>query len=112
MEHSLQRLNAAQRVELWAERIAECRSSGKSVRVWCRENEISEKTYYYWQRRLYQQLASTAEGVDFAEIPRGIQTGQSTGAAIKVCLSGATIEVYPGADAQMIQVILETLKSC
>ena len=82
------------------------------VRAWCRENEISEKTYYYWQRRLYQQMASTAERVDFAEIPWGIQTDQSPGAAAKVCLSGATIEVYPGADAQMIQVILETLKSC
>ena len=112
MEHSLQTLNVAQRVQLWAERIAECRNSGKSVRAWCRENEISEKTYYYWQRRLYQQMISTTEQVDFAEIPRGIQTGQSTGATAKVCLSGATIEVYHGADAQMIQVIHEALKSC
>ena len=112
MEHSIQTLNAAQRVQLWTERIAECRNSGKSVRAWCRENEISEKTYYYWQRRLYQQMISTTQRVDFAEIPGGIQTGQSTGAAVKVCLSGAAIEVYPGADAQMIQVILETLKSC
>ena len=112
MEHSLQRLNAVQRVELWAERIAECRSSGKSVRAWCRENEISEKTYYYWQRKLYQQMISATEGVDFAEIPHEVQTGQSTGTAAKVCLSGARIEVYPEADAQMIRVILETLKSC
>ena len=112
MEHRLQTLNAAQRVELWAERIAECRSSGMSVRAWCRENEISEKTYYYWQRRLYQQLVSTTEAVSFAEVPRGIQTGQCSGAAAKVCLAGATIEVYPGAETQMIQVILETLKSC
>ena len=71
MEHRLQTLNAAQRVQLWAERIAECRSSGKSVRAWCRENEISEKTYYYWQRRLYEQMVSAAERVDFAEIPGG-----------------------------------------
>ena len=112
MEHSLQTLNAAQRVQLWAERIAECRSSGKSVRAWCRENEISEKTYYYWQRRLYQQMVSTAERVDFAEIPRGVQIGQSSGAAAKISLSGATIEVYSGADAQMIQAILQTLQSC
>lgn len=61
MGHSLQRLNAAQRIQLWVERIAECRSSGKSVRAWCLEYEISEKTYYYWQRRLYQQMITTAE---------------------------------------------------
>ena len=112
MEQSLQTLNAAQRVQLWAERIAECRSSGMSVRAWCRENEISEKTYYYWQRRLYQQMISAAQRVDFAEIPREIQTGRSIGAAAKVCLPGTTIEVYPEADVQMIQVILKTLKSC
>ena len=112
MEHRLQTINAAQRVQLWAERIAECRSSGKSVRAWCRENEISEKTYYYWQRRLYQQMVSTAERVDFAEIPRGVQIGQCSGAAAKISLSGATIEVYPGADAQMIRAILQTLQSC
>ena len=112
MEHRLQTLNAAQRIQLWAERIAECRSSGKSVRAWCRENEISEKTYYYWQRRLYEQMVSTAERVAFSEIPRGVQKGQYSGVAAKISLSGATIEVYPGADVQMIRVILETLKSC
>ena len=74
MEQSFQRLKAVHRVQVWAERIAECRSSGKSVRAWCREKEISEKTYYYWQRRLYQQMISAAEGVDFVEIPREVQT--------------------------------------
>ena len=112
MEHSLQTLNAAQRVQIWAEQIAKCRGSSMSVCAWCRENGISEKTYYYWQRRLYQQMASTTEAVSFAEIPQEIQTGQCSGAAAKISLSGATIEVYPGADAQMIQAILRTLQSC
>ena len=112
MEYSLQSLNAAQRVQLWAERISECRGSGMSVRAWCRENAISEKTYYYWQRRLYQQMASTTETVSFAEIPRVIQTGECSGVAAKISLTGATIEVYPGADAQMIQAILRALQSC
>ena len=112
MEQSLQTLNAVQRIQIWAERIAECRSSGKSVRAWCREKEISEKTYYYWQRRLYQQMAYRTEAVSFAKIPQGIQTGQCSGAAAKVSLSGATIEFYPGADAQIIQAILQTLQSC
>ena len=112
MEHSLQRLNAAQRVELWVERIAECRSSGKSVRAWCREHDISEKTYYYWQRRLYQQMITTAETVSFAEIPSRKQTDLCSGATAKISLSGATVEIYPEADSQMIQTILQMLKTC
>ena len=112
MEHSLQRLNAAQRVELWVERIAECRSSGKSVRAWCREHEISEKTYYYWQRRLYQQMITTAETVRFAEVSCQEETSLNSGATAKISLSGATVEVYPGADEQMIQTILQALRRC
>ena len=112
MEHSLQRLNAAQRVGLWVERIAECRSSGKSVRTWCREHEISEKAYYYWQRRLYQQMMTTAETVRFAEVPYREETASNSGATAKISLSGATVEIYPGADSQMIQTILQALRTC
>ena len=112
MEHSLQRLNAAQRVQLWVERITECRSSGMSVRAWCREHEISEKTYYYWQRRLYQQMITTAETVRFAEISFQEETVPNSGATAKISLSGATIEIYPGADTQMIRAILQTLRTC
>ncbi len=112
MEHSLQRLNAAQRVQLWMERITECRSSGMSVRAWCREHEISEKTYYYWQRRLYQQMISTAETVRFAEISCQEETVPNSGATVKISLSGTTVEIYPGADSQMIQTILQALRTC
>jgi len=28
------------------------RESGLTVRAWCTENKIQEKTYYYWQRKL------------------------------------------------------------
>ena len=47
MEQGLQKLNADQRLAVWTQRISECRSSGKGVKHWCRENDISEKTYYY-----------------------------------------------------------------
>ena len=112
MEHSLQRLNAAQRVQIWVERITECRSSGKSDRTWCREHEISEKTYYYWQRKLYQQMISTAETVRFAEISCQEERVPNPGATAKISLPGATVEIYPGADTQMIRAILQTLRSC
>ena len=108
----MQRLNAAQQVQLWVERITECRGSGKRVRAWCREHEISEKTYYYWQRRLYHQMITTAESVRFAAVPCREETAANPGAAAKISLSGATVEVYPGADSQMIQTILQALRTC
>ena len=112
MGHSLQTLNAGQRAQLWVERIAECRGSGLSVGEWCRDNEISEKTYYYWQRRLYQQMVSTAEQVSFAEIPREVQTGRCGEVTAKISMPGASVEICPGADAETIRAILEALRSC
>ena len=57
MEQSLQVMSKQERLENWAARIMACRSSGMTARTWCQENGLSEKTYYYWQRRLFQTLS-------------------------------------------------------
>ena len=49
------------RLREWAMVVEECRLSGLSNRAYCRERGISEKTYYYWLRRL-RQAAITAAG--------------------------------------------------
>ena len=36
----------------WTPIIQKCRSSGIGVRPWCRENNVSEKKFYYWERRI------------------------------------------------------------
>lgn len=50
-------MSKQERLENWTARIMACRSSGMTVRAWCQENGLSEKTYYYWQRRLFQTLS-------------------------------------------------------
>ena len=50
MEKSLQTLNRQEKVAVWSERIAACRSSGISVRAWCEGNCISTDSYYKWQK--------------------------------------------------------------
>lgn len=48
------------RLSQWAGVMRERKESGMSIRSWCQEQGINEKTYYYWQRRLrkeaYEQL--------------------------------------------------------
>lgn len=110
MEESLQEQNASQRVRLWSERITACRSSGMSVRAWCKENGISEKTYYYWQRRIYQQLVSTAEAPCFAEVSPSVQLAQAPAAV--VYLADSKAEFYSGADAATVQAVIQALRSC
>ena len=48
----------------WSVRIAECRSSGMSVKGWCESQGIAIKKYYYWEKRFIaeatQQLSFPA----------------------------------------------------
>lgn len=46
MEKCLQTLNRQEKIAVWSERIAACRSSGISVRAWCEGNGISTASYY------------------------------------------------------------------
>ena len=40
------------KLQEWSARIQDCRSSGLSVRAWCRQEEINAATYYRWEREL------------------------------------------------------------
>lgn len=46
----------AVRLQQWAEIIEAQLSSGMNKRDWCRENGIPEKRFYYWQRRVRNDL--------------------------------------------------------
>lgn len=48
------------RAEAWAALIQECRISGLTNREFCRQRGISEKSCYYWLRKLRGQLAEAA----------------------------------------------------
>ena len=55
MATGVQELKLAARMQEWSVRIAECRSSGMSVRAWCSEQGISVQTYYRWEKRFVEK---------------------------------------------------------
>lgn len=61
------------KLQEWAARIQDCRSSGLSVRAWCRQEEINAATYYRWERELLAlaetEPCSSVSAVRFAELP-------------------------------------------
>ena len=111
MEQSLQVMSRQERLENWTARIMTCRSSGMTVRAWCRENGLSEKTYYYWQRRLFQTLSEqkTVYKTAFAEVTPPVCSGN---VAVTVRIAGAVADIHPGADAATVETVLRILKSC
>ena len=44
------------RLSQWAGILRERKESGLSVQRWCLENDVQEKTYYYWQRKLRENV--------------------------------------------------------
>ena len=78
-------------------------------------NGLSEKTYYYWQRRLFQTLSEQQQSIRqpaFAEITPTPNVRPSSGLAVTVRTSGVEAEIYNGADAATVETVLRILKSC
>lgn len=36
-----------------------------AIRVWCRENNINEKKFYYWQRQVKRKVINTIKDAEF-----------------------------------------------
>lgn len=53
----------------WIEVIKTCKESGKPVTTWCKENQITKSSYWYWHKKLSQGTDSKAVVVpEFAEL--------------------------------------------
>lgn len=105
----------------WQGKIAACRGSGMAVSRWCKEQGITAKTYYRWERevlaRASQQLAvrgerespafvevrTTEEAVLAAKFGEGI-------AVARLRTAAGELEVYRGADRETLGAIIGALK--
>ena len=45
----------------WEQIVLEANNSSISKRDWCRQNGISEKAFYYWQRKIRRNALTAAE---------------------------------------------------
>ena len=55
------------RCEQWTKIIKECLASGMNKTAWCREHGISDKSFFYWQRRLREEAYIST--VDSSSLP-------------------------------------------
>jgi hypothetical protein len=108
------------RLNQWIERISSCRSSGQTVAVWCAENSINTKSYYYWLKRVRTAACEAlpslkTEGNSIVPINIPIQAGsnsapQETSAAIVVRFGAVTLEIGNDASPSLIENTLRALQ--
>ena len=106
MEKNLQALNRQEKVAVWSERITACRSSGISVRAWCKGNGISTASYYKWQKKLFCLAAQSTP--QFAEVC----VAPAAKISATVHLGNISVDVHSGADAETTAMLLGILQSC
>jgi len=109
------------RLNQWIERIRACRGSGQTVAVWCAENNINPKSYYYWLKRVRtaacEALPSMKTEVNpIVPINIPIQSAdsdlvnQETSAAIVVRFDAVTLEIRNDASPSLIENTLRALQ--
>ena len=101
------------RLQEWAGAIRDCRSSGLSVRQWCRERGTTPTTYYRWERELLS-VASTAKAlsetpaVAFAELPVPKQVCcNTTERSATLRIGNASLDIYPSCDTEQMKKLVE-----
>ena len=102
----------------WSERIGECRSSGMSVRGWCREQGIAVQTYYRWEKRFIEtatrQLslpAPTQSGMLMRVNPESMpgDEDRNTGAGITIRHGESVITFPTGSSLETVASLVKAL---
>lgn len=56
------------RIKQWSEIIHARIESGQTIKEWCKQNNVSEKSYYYWLNKLKTVAVEEADS-SFFEVP-------------------------------------------
>ena len=106
-------------LQLWRGRVMECRNSGKSVAVWCADNGINIKTYYYWQKKVWDKATNTmihsnqgglsqSDPVQFAQVNLGCME-TSSDADIVIRKDSWTVEVRNTASPILLTTVIQAV---
>lgn len=87
-------------------RIQECSASGLTKREFCRQRGISEKSFYYWLRKLRAQMAeeSAPQLVPLEPVPAEKDI-------LQIQYRGAELKLPAGVDIDAVAALLQSLQS-
>ena len=106
-------------IQVWRERVMACRSSGKTIVDWCQENGINLKTYYYWQKRVWDKEIMDlspetktklleSRSVQFAQVNLGC-ADSSSDADIVIRKDEWTVEIRNTASPALLNAVLQAV---
>ena len=91
------------RKQQWTQIIRECQNSGLSNKEYCRQHGISEKTYYYWLRKLRAEAAEGLPQIVEMEPP-------AMEDKVYIRFRGAELTLPAGTEVEAIAAVLRSLQ--
>lgn len=94
------------RAQTWAMLIQECKSSGMSNKEFCLRRGVSEKSFYYWQRKLRTQIIESSA-------PHLVQLEPSYEPEdlLQIQYRGAKLKLPAGVDIDAVAALLRSIQT-
>ena len=94
------------RAQTWAMLIQECNSSGLTKREFCQQRGISEKSFYYWLRKLRSHMAEAA-GPQLVQLePVSVPEDM-----LQIQYRGAELKLPSSVDIDAVAALLRSIQS-
>lgn len=114
----IQALTRDYRLQQWASIITQRNKSGMTIRAWCEEQGINQKSYYYWQRKLREAASAQASGLTVmsSPVPRGwvtlsVPAEPSNAQGLVVEVGGYRVHVQAQTDTALLARVCHALKT-
>ena len=93
------------RAQQWAMLIQESKSSGMSNKEFCMQRGVSEKSFYYWQKKLRMKLVEVAAPQLVQLDPVSVPTE-----LLQISFRGAELKLPVGVDMDAVSAILRSIQ--
>ena len=98
---------ATPKADEWAERIASQQRSAMSVKQFCKEQGLTECSFYAWRKRLQERAP-----VRFALVDRRTARQEAAETALELVLgTGERLRIGAGVDAATLRRVLDALRA-
>ena len=94
------------RAQNWAMLIQECNNSGLTKREFCQQRGISEKSFYYWLRKLRSHMTE-ASGPQLVQL----EAVSNENDMLQIQYRGAELKLPAGVDMDAVTALLRSLQS-
>ena len=98
-------VRAEYRMQNWAVLIEECRASGLTNKEFCRQHGISEKSYYYWLRKLRDHVAEAVPQI----VPLNLKEKNED--TLEICYRGAKLQLPGNIEIESVAAILRSIQT-